>query len=610
MEARKGFAPEGTGGVVSAILKSGRFGKKKQGPDERKVDPTDADIRGGGVIPLRPNSFGRKNKHEPNVRIVTPEGVDTMSTIPPSDSFGIKKQYGADRNFGSVTCRRGAPQNTDINNGKKKSGPLPSLEQDRQGSQALPSVPPPKGSRLVSPPADGTTPICSTSHKTDSHFCSYFERRLLALQKEEPLLVPVAHVENWLSGLRAATFRSSTALHGGDTMPPRAAIVELYAPSTAGGYNAAAAQYDNNANLADDAATAALALRPRTKKVISSLEIAFIVSSADTKAGTEGEVKTMPSRYIRDSGLEVIIEGSLARIWGEKEAVDEALWATEQLGRVSWGSEVPTRWYWMQEEGSDDLSLLHPMRVETSDILEEAFSCRDVVRYQVNRNSYEADFTRMKQTNIQTGTARPIRRVISERQGFPLPRNPEATVTSSVRLEAIVYKLVQVGGKELEMIKAAVRKTMYSRMVTRVDYISNPFLWGHFVQNAKVIQNEQDLFHGAKRETIPKICTTGFDKRLAGSRKGAVYGQGCYFAKDASLAAWYMDSPNGGQMIMAKVLVGRFTRGEKSMVRPPLLQDSDGHRTFDTTVDNVTNPKTFVTYMDWQAYPMYIITLS
>ena len=121
MEARKGFAPEGTGGVVSAILKSGRFGKNKQGPDERKVDPTDAGIRGGGVIPLRPNSFGRKNKHEPNVRIVTPEGMDIMSSIPPSDSFGIKKQYGADRNFGSVTCRRGAPQNTeDINNGKKK----------------------------------------------------------------------------------------------------------------------------------------------------------------------------------------------------------------------------------------------------------------------------------------------------------------------------------------------------------------------------------------------------------------------------------------------------------------------------------------------------------
>ena len=70
-------------------------------------------------------------------------------------------------------------------------------------------------------------------------------------------------------------------------------------------------------------------------------------------------------------------------------------------GRVSWGSEVTTRWYWMQEEGSDDLSLLHPMRVETSDILEEAFSCRDVVRYQVNRNSYEADFTRMKQVRLR-----------------------------------------------------------------------------------------------------------------------------------------------------------------------------------------------------------------
>ena len=39
--------------------------------------------------------------------------------------------------------------------------------------------------------------------------------------------------------------------------------------------------------------------------------------------------------------------------------------------------------------------------------------------------------------------------------------------------------------EELEIVKAAVRKTQ-PYPVTRVDQISNPFLWGHFIQNAKV----------------------------------------------------------------------------------------------------------------------------
>ena len=47
-------------------------------------------------------------------------------------------------------------------------------------------------------------------------------------------------------------------------------------------------------------------------------------------------------------------------------------------------------------------------------------------------------------------------------------------------------------------------------------------------------------------------------------------------------------------MIMAKVLVGKFTQGRKHMIRPPLIGDSDGHRTFDSTVDNVAQPKIFV----------------
>ncbi|ESO10764.1 hypothetical protein HELRODRAFT_167262 [Helobdella robusta] len=54
--------------------------------------------------------------------------------------------------------------------------------------------------------------------------------------------------------------------------------------------------------------------------------------------------------------------------------------------------------------------------------------------------------------------------------------------------------------------------------------------------------NEKNLFHGTSKEAVEAICRTNFDWRLCGSH-GTMYGQGSYFARDASYSHMYTDQP-------------------------------------------------------------------
>ncbi|CAN0418379.1 unnamed protein product [Hapterophycus canaliculatus] len=61
-------------------------------------------------------------------------------------------------------------------------------------------------------------------------------------------------------------------------------------------------------------------------------------------------------------------------------------------------------------------------------------------------------------------------------------------------------------------------------------------------------------------------------------------------------------------MIMAKVLVGEYARGDRDMVVPPKMANSERH--YDSTTNDPNDPLLIVTYKDWQAYPMYLITFG
>lgn len=115
--------------------------------------------------------------------------------------------------------------------------------------------------------------------------------------------------------------------------------------------------------------------------------------------------------------------------------------------------------------------------------------------------------------------------------------------------------------------------------------------------------DERKLFHGTKDEHIDAICIQGFDPRVSGTSSGTKYGQGSYFARDASYSRNYS---KGNKMFLAKVLIGQYTTGEPSFKRPP-LKSSSSTDLYDSCVDNMTNPSIFVIFKQEQAYPEWLV---
>ena len=117
------------------------------------------------------------------------------------------------------------------------------------------------------------------------------------------------------------------------------------------------------------------------------------------------------------------------------------------------------------------------------------------------------------------------------------------------------------------------------------------------------------LFHGCPGFVTGKIIQGGFNRSFCG-KHGAMYGQGVYFARDASYSTFRLYSPpdtDGVQSIfLARVVVGEYCRGVRDALTPD-VRDAATHAHYDSTVDNVRDPSIFVTYNDPQAYPEYLV---
>ena len=63
-------------------------------------------------------------------------------------------------------------------------------------------------------------------------------------------------------------------------------------------------------------------------------------------------------------------------------------------------------------------------------------------------------------------------------------------------------------------------------------------------------------------------------------------------------------------MYLTRVLVGEYTVGKKGILTPPVKDPSNLTDSYDTVVDDVSNPSIFVVFYDWQCYPEYLITFQ
>ena len=91
-----------------------------------------------------------------------------------------------------------------------------------------------------------------------------------------------------------------------------------------------------------------------------------------------------------------------------------------------------------------------------------------------------------------------------------------------------------------------------------------------------------------------------------------VYGNGVYFAEDASYSARSTYSPPDASglryMYYSRVLVGEYTQGKQGLLTPPAKNPNDPTDTYDSVVDQIPNPKIFVLFFDSQCYLEYLIT--
>merc|ERR1719502_2494442 len=168
--------------------------------------------------------------------------------------------------------------------------------------------------------------------------------------------------------------------------------------------------------------------------------------------------------------------------------------------------------------------------------------------------------------------------------------------------------------------------------VSKLERVQNPGMWQAYrVRRHALLCREDDrardnlprvpldqleiagdgawLFHGTDADTLRKICAAGFNRSFAG-RNMCMYGKGVYFARDAEYSACRTyakpDKRGDQRMLLCRVLVGAFCKGEKDALVP--AERDAGGILFDTTVNKVDNPSIYVTNHDAQAYPEYQIT--
>ena len=115
------------------------------------------------------------------------------------------------------------------------------------------------------------------------------------------------------------------------------------------------------------------------------------------------------------------------------------------------------------------------------------------------------------------------------------------------------------------------------------------------------------LFHGTTSDVIDAICKQNFDHRMRG-KNGTRYGEGSYFAVNASYSNNYSSQSRERYMFLATVLTGEYKLGGRDLRRPPLKDPSNpASDLYDSCVDNEQHPKIFVIFNDEQCYPLFLI---
>ncbi|XP_028418722.1 uncharacterized protein LOC114544235 [Dendronephthya gigantea] len=210
-------------------------------------------------------------------------------------------------------------------------------------------------------------------------------------------------------------------------------------------------------------------------------------------------------------------------------------------------------------------------------------------------------------------------------EAFPLPSNWEyQPIDGSTGQELQVFRF-NIANKDTEYnqlhdmfqaslsLGANIRKTE----VVKIERIQNPGLYQLYQAKKQKMSNggnEMSLYHGTTKDAVERINCTGFNRYCSGKFNALKFGNGVCFSNKA----WYFcrrqyavpDNESLQYMYIAKVLVGKYTKGKEGLIAPPQIDASNPNFSYDSVVDNVRNPLIHVVFYDYQHYPEYLITFK
>ncbi|XP_022804134.1 poly [ADP-ribose] polymerase 14-like [Stylophora pistillata] len=228
----------------------------------------------------------------------------------------------------------------------------------------------------------------------------------------------------------------------------------------------------------------------------------------------------------------------------------------------------------------------------------------------------EINFGNDEVTFLRTGA---IKRVL-RRDVLPLPDewDPQPRDVNG-KEETLHLVSLEKESKEYKKVEDKFLQTMRGKaVITNIERIQNPSMHNSYMVRKQTmyakngtIDNELELFHGTKVECIKAINVQGFDRSLCGAN-GNAFGDGVYFAKDASYSITYSTPDANGNrfMYLAGVLVGKYTVGKQGWKKPPAKDLSKSEILFDSLVNKEESPTIFVVFNDFHVYPKYLISFK
>ncbi|XP_040213941.1 protein mono-ADP-ribosyltransferase PARP15-like isoform X2 [Rana temporaria] len=151
----------------------------------------------------------------------------------------------------------------------------------------------------------------------------------------------------------------------------------------------------------------------------------------------------------------------------------------------------------------------------------------------------------------------------------------------------------------------------------QITRIQNKKLWQSFSLNKQMmdqknpgLENIRHLYHGTTVNEIHNISHGGFNRNYCG-KNGTVCGYGTYFAVKSEYSCndqYSAPDKNGYKHVFqAAVIIGRYCKGDQSLLEPPYIDAQAKKQRYDSVVDNVQNITYFAVFHDDHAYPEYLI---